>query len=508
MAELLREMVRERPDERAVIDERSAVTWAELDRSVDRWIGVLRGNGLVEGDRVAFVLSNRRETFEALLACVHAGLVAVPVNWHLTAPEIAHIVTDSGARAVITEAAYADTVRAVPDLPALRITVDGGAGFTAYTAMRTGPVVPAVSGGVLLYTSGTSGAPKGVVNPLLKVGNPIDRVAATTATIGGGLGIPTDGRALLVGPWYHSAQLFFAQFPLLRGCTLVIRQKFDPAEVLRVIDQEKISISHLVPTQFIRLLRAQPGVRSAFSGATLQRIWHGGGPCPQETKRAMIDWWGPVFVEYYAATEAGIVTLVDSQTWLERPGTVGRPAPPTEVLVVDEQGHELPAGHEGQVAVRRPPGRGFHYHNAPEKTAAAHVAPETFTVGDLGFLDADGYLYLTGRSAEVIVSGGVNIYPAEVEAVLLNHPAVLDAVVIGTPDEEFGERVRALVQLNPAVCATGIADELDRHCRGSLAGFKVPRAYEILDRFPRQESGKIARSALREPYWTAEGRRL
>ncbi|MET8087568.1 cytochrome P450 [Micromonospora sp. NPDC005237] len=504
MAELLKTMVRDRAGDVALTDERTTRTWAELDRSVDRWIGVLRGAGLDVGDRVAFVLGNRHETFEALLACVHAGLVAVPVNWHLTAPEIAHILTDCGARAVLTEAAYAPTVRdavaRTPGGPDRLVTVDGGDGFTAVDDLPAGPGVPAFSGGVLLYTSGTSGRPKGVVNPLLKVGAPIDRVAATTEALGGGLGIPTQGQALLVGPWYHSAQLFFAQFPLLRGCGLVLRRGFDPVEVLRVIDDEKITISHLVPTQFIRLLRVDAGTRAAFSGASLARIWHGGGPCPPETKRAMIEWWGPVFVEYYAATEAGIVTLADSHTWLARPGTVGRPAPPTEVVVVDDEGRPVPAGQEGRVAVRRPPGRGFHYHNAPEQTEQAHVAPHTFTVGDLGHLDDDGYLFLTGRSAELIVTGGVNVYPAEVEAVLSTHPAVQDSVVIGVPDDEFGEQVRAVVQLDPTWPTRGVEQALDAHCRTSLAGFKVPRSYEVVDRIPREPTGKVPRRALRDRY--------
>ncbi|MEV0005260.1 cytochrome P450 [Micromonospora sp. NPDC050980] len=502
MAELLENMVRERGGDAALVDEDGTRTWAELDRGVDRWIGALRGAGLTVGDRVAFVLGNRHETFEALLACVHAGLVAVPVNWHLTAPEIAHILTDSGARAVLTEAGYAASVRAavdrVPQAPEVLVTVDGGDGFTPLAELPAGDAGPAVSGGVLLYTSGTSGRPKGVVNPLLTVGAPLERVAGTTAALGGGLGIPTSGRALLVGPWYHSAQLFFAQFPLLRGCTLVMRRRFDPVETLRVIDDEKITISHLVPTQFIRLLRVDEATRAAFSGASLARIWHGGGPCPPETKRAMIDWWGPVFVEYYAATEAGIVTLADSHTWLARPGTVGRAAPPTEVLVVDDEGRPVPTGQEGRVAVRRPPGRGFHYHNAPEQTEQAHVAPHTFTLGDLGRLDDDGYLYLTGRSAELIVSGGVNVYPAEVEAVLLTHPAVSDGVVVGVPDAEFGEQVRALVQLDPAWPVEGVEAILDAHCRAGLAGFKVPRSYELVDRIPREPTGKVPRAALRD----------
>jgi long-chain acyl-CoA synthetase len=362
------------------------------------------------------------------------------------------------------------------------------------------------SGSVLLYTSGTSGRPKGVVNPLLRLGAPIDRVAATAAAIGGALGIDAGGRALLVGPWYHSAQLFFSQFPLLLGSTLVMHRRFDPVRVLETIDRERITMSHLVPTQFIRLLRAAEPHRAAFGGDSLSRVWHGGSPCPPEVKQAMIDWWGPVFTEYYAATEAGIATLIDSPAWLRKRGSVGRALPPTEIVILDPAGTPLPAGEEGAVAIGRPPGRGFHYHEAPDKTAAAYVGADTFTVGDVGYLDEDGYLFLTARSVEIIVSGGVNIYPAEVESVLLGHPAVRDAVVFGVPDEEFGERVKALVEPEPGA---HLDDEvLDAYCRTRLAGFKVPRSYDFVDELPREPTGKIAKQALREPYWTHAGRRM
>jgi acyl-CoA synthetase (AMP-forming)/AMP-acid ligase II len=354
-----------------------------------------------------------------------------------------------------------------------------------------------------------------VVNPLMVAGAPLARVAGTAAALGEALGIPEDGRALLVGPWYHSAQLFFSVFPLLRGCSLVMRQRFDPVEVLDLVDRERINVTHLVPTQFIRLLRADAAARARFTGDSLARVWHGGGPCPPDVKRAMIDWWGPVLIEYYAATESGIATLVDSATWLKKPGSVGRPLPPTEIVVVGPDGSPVPAHTEGRVCVRRPPGRGFHYHQAPDKTRAAHVAPDTFTVGDLGYLDDDGFLFLTGRSVEVIVSGGVNIYPAEIEAVLLAHPSVRDAVVFGVPDDEFGEQVKALVEVEPADAgpagAPAPADVvalLDRHCRDQLAGFKVPRSYDLVPRLPREPTGKVPKAALREPYWHDAARRI
>ena len=512
MAELLHPMVCDHGAEPAIIDDTGSCTWRELDEQVDRWRAALYGAGLERGDRVAFVLGNRRETYQALLACLHTGVTAVPVNWRLTAPEMAYILADSGSKGVITEAAFAATVadaisQAGTEVP-LRASVDAGAaGFATLDELPAGEGDDC-SGGVLLYTSGTSGRPKGVVTSVLSVGAPVSRVAASAAALGAAFDIPREGRALLVGPWYHSGQVFFSLYPLLLGCSLVMRHKFDAAETLRVIDQERITIAHLVPTQFIRMLKLPAQVRAGFDGSSLVRIWHGGSPCPREAKAAMIDWWGPVLVEYYAATESGIVTRIDSEAWLKRPGSVGRAKPPVEILIVGEDGEPLPAGQEGRVAIKPPPGRTFSYANAPEKTEAAYLSPGAFTVGDVGYLDDEGYLFLTARSVEIIVSGGVNIYPAEIEAVLLGHPAVRDAVAIGVPDEEFGEQVKALVELEPDTDQTGLAEALDAHCRAELAGFKVPRSYEFVPELPREPTGKVARRPLREPYWAAAGRRL
>ncbi|MEU6720252.1 AMP-binding protein [Nonomuraea sp. NPDC046802] len=509
MAELLYPQVMERGEETAVADESAALTWRELDGRVDRWIAAFAGAGLGVGDRVALVMGNRIETYEALLACMHTGLVAVPVNWRLTPGEIAYILDDAGAECVITEGLYADAVReavALADrLVRVRIDVDG-THFQPLDSLVTAEPAPASSGAVLLYTSGTSSRPKGVVNSRFTVGAPIEQVAKATAKLCQGLGIPGRGRALLAGPWYHSAQTFFSLYPLLNGCSLIMRRRFEASEVLELIDREQVTISHLVPIQFIRMLRAPAHVREAFSGDSLLRIWHGGSPCPLDVKQAMIDWWGPVFTEYYAATESGIVTLIDSESWLKKPGSVGRSVPPSEIVIVGPDGDELPAGQEGRVGIRKRGGAGFHYHQAPGKTASAFITPETFTVGDVGHLDADGFLFLTARSVEIIVSGAVNIYPAEVEAVLLAHPAIADAAVLGVPDAEFGEQVKAVIRFEPGAGAS--PEELERHCRASLAGYKVPRSYDVVDELPREPTGKIARAALREPYWSGEARRI
>lgn len=486
---------------------RTTIAWRDLGERVNRWIDMLARHGLDPGDRVACVLGNRRETFEILLACLHGGFTVVPVNWHLTDAEIAYILADSGSRALITEAAYRPAAaRAAADAgtPLLFALAPGDAeGFAAVEPLLAvaDPAEPArqTCGSTMLYTSGTTGAPKGVVNNLFVSGAPFDRVGRLTRYANTVLGVPARERLLLDGPWYHSVQLFFSLLALLQGTTLVIQDRFDPVSTLETIDRERITAVHLVPTQLIRLLRLDETIRRGFSGASLRRVWHGAGPCPPDVKRRMIDWWGPVLTEYYGATEGGAVTLIDSEEWLRRPGSVGRPVPACEILIVDDKGEILPPGRRGRVYVRRRTGTTFSYHNAPGKTRAAHLAPGTFTFGELGHLDEDGYLYLTGREQDMIVSGGVNVYPAEVEAVLLAHPAVHDAAVVGVRDGEFGERVVAIVHQEFGA-PSDLAARLDAHCRRSLAGFKVPRTYYFTDELPRDETGKLRKKALAGAY--------
>jgi cytochrome P450/acyl-CoA synthetase (AMP-forming)/AMP-acid ligase II len=497
-----------RPAEQAIADEERALTWSELDARVNRWIHALRDLGLSTGDSLAIVAGNRVDTMEALLACLHSGLTAVPVNWHLTAGEIAYQLDDSGAVAVVADPVRACVVaQAVKESRSAPVAlVLGGRDEPGCRAVE--PLLAASSlaepreqccGSIMLYTSGTTGQPKGVVNGLFTTGAPFRRVKRLLDYAGRALGVPGSGTALLAGPWYHSAQLFFSLLPLLRGARLVMRPRFDPADALAVIDRERVNVCHLVPTHFVRLLRLPDEVRAGFDGSSLNRVWHGGAPCAPEVKRKMLDWWGRCLVEYYAATEGGVATLIDAEEWLARPGSVGRPVPPTEVLVVDEDGTPLPPGVAGRVFLRRAPDRDFHYHNAPEKTAAAHLAPGVFTYGELGHLDEDGYLYLTGRHQDMILSGGVNIYPAEVEAVLLDHPGVRDAAVVGVPDVEYGERVLAVVEVDAdRLAPAAVPDELNRYCRSRLAGFKVPRAYRVLPELPREPTGKLRKQLLRE----------
>jgi long-chain acyl-CoA synthetase len=511
---LLDHQVAAHPHDVALVDGAVRRDWAQLADRVDAWCHVLKDAGLAVGDRIACVSENRAETFELILAALHTGLTLVPVNWHLTDSEIAYIITDSGSRGIVTDAARAPVAaaalrRAGTPVP-LRI-VTGDADLDGFTALEprlmaapAGPVAEQTCGTMMMYTSGTLGAPKGVLNGLFSTAAPYDRAQRLVAYARAVLSVPADGRVLLAGPWYHSAQLFFALLPLLAGSRLVVHRGFDPAAVLRVIDEQKITATHLVPTHFVRLLRLDEATRAAFRGDSLELVWHGGGPCSIAVKRAMIDWWGPVLLEYYGATEAGAATLITSAQWLARPGSVGRAVLPNEILVVDDEGRPVPPGTTGRVFVQRRNGRSFEYHNAPEKTRAAHLG-DAFTFGEVGHLDAEGYLYLTGRAQDLIVSGGVNVYPAEVEAVLQDHPAVRDAAVLGVPDEEFGERVVAVLELAGAPAPPGVtavspdvAASLERHCRAVIAGFKVPRAWLTVPALPREATGKLRKGQMRE----------
>ncbi|MCA1707384.1 MAG: AMP-binding protein [Actinobacteria bacterium] len=507
MAKLLTALAASRSRKTALRDEGRILDWAGLNERVNQWVLVLRERGLSVGDTVSVVTGNRAETFEVLLGGLHAGLTVVPVNCHLVGPEIAHLLADSGSRAVLVDEPRVGVVaRALAECPAscpVRLVTGytDREGFTAAEPLlakadRAEPPEQCC-GSVMLYTSGTTGVPKGVVNGMFRVGEPLTQVGRLLSYAGLVLEVPSAGRNLLVGPWYHSAQLYFALLPLLRGCELLIRERFDPAQTLRIIDDEAIAVCHLVPTQFVRLLRLPDEVRQCFRGTSLQRVWHGGGPCAPDVKRQMIEWWGEIITEYYAATEGGFVTIIGVDEWLTKPGSVGRAIPPTRIYIAGPDGTELPPGNVGRVFFRRSPAQDFHYHRAPEKTRAAHLAPGVYSYGELGYLDEDGYLFLTGRQDDMIVSGGVNIYPAEVEAALLSHEVVDDVAVVGIPDEEYGQHVLAVVQLaRDQLSADDAQVVLDGHCRSRLAGFKVPRAWQLVERLPRDETGKLRREAV------------
>ncbi len=486
----------------ALVDERGATSWAELDERVDRAGRALTEAGLQPGDVVATMLGNQREFFEASLACMQTGLLLVPVNWHWVADELRYVLDDADARALVVDERWAHVADAVAfDGRRIDVGTDGVGGWDAFLASAGPEAAPPARGGVMFYTSGTTGHPKGVRGGLAAVGGDpvIWQLMAGMADL---FDLPaSDPVFLLSGPAYHSAQWVFSMFSLLRGATIVLQHKFDAAELLSLVERHRVTNLHLVPTQFTRMLRLPDEVRGAADLSSLVAVHHGAAPCPDRVKRQMIDWLGPIVSEYYGGTEGGFISMISAAEWLERPGSVGQPLDVITITVTDEDGNELPANTPGQLWFSSVLGSDFEYHNAPEKSADAHRAPGVGTLGDVGYLDDDGYLHLSDRKIDMIISGGVNIYPAEIEAVLTSDPRVDDAAVFGIPDDEFGEAVHAVVEAPGA--DPELVDRLVSRCREHLAGYKCPRSFEIVDDLPRSAAGKVLKRQLREPHWSS-----
>jgi long-chain acyl-CoA synthetase len=497
---------RDRTDFPALIDDEGETSWRDLDDRVNRLIHVLRAAGVAPGERIAVLSGNRRELYEVFLAVAHAGVLVVPINWHFAAEEVEYVVENSGSKLLVVDPEYARNANGVT-VPQLTMG-PGGSYEAALSGAPADDPTDQSMGGVMFYTSGTTGRPKGVANSSFATGVPpevYELMAAGMVNIG----FPKAGRTLLCGPAYHSAQWAFTFFPLIGGSSIVLQRRFVPEQTLELIDRHEITNVHLVPTQFVRLLRVEQDRRDAFDGSSLSMVLHGAAPCSPEVKRQMIAWWGPKVTEYYGATEGGVVSIISAAEWLERPGSVGRPMGNMQLRIVTEEGHDAEPGEPGVIHVRNLMGSDFEYLGEPEKTAQAHSVPGFFTLGDIGYVDAEGYLYLSDRKIDMIISGGVNIYPAEIEGAITAHPAVVDAAVFGVPDEEFGEAVKAAVQLAPGVAwNAALAEELTTSLRSRLAGYKVPRSWDVVDVMPRSEAGKLLKRQLRAPYWEAVGRSI
>ncbi|MFT5200962.1 MAG: long-chain acyl-CoA synthetase [Candidatus Aldehydirespiratoraceae bacterium] len=516
MAILLDKHVAEHPDRPALVDESGSTTWSELKTRVTRLSRAFADRGIGSGDTIVVMMGNRREIYEVLLAAAHTGFTVVPVNWHWVADELAYVIDDSGARALIVDERFVEIAEvALADERSNTIefsAVAGPGSLDAYEDLVASgsdePLEEQLLGGPMFYTSGTTGRPKGV-RGMLSGGQGIPSEIFALICSSMDAYVPASGTTLLAGPAYHSAQWAFSFMPLVNGSTVVMRHKYDAAETLRLIDEYEVTNVHLVPTQFKRMLDLDEAVRSSFDGSSLTAMWHGAAPCPAPWKRAMIDWIGPVVHEYYGSTEGAFISVIHSPDWLEKGGSVGRPLESMEVFVVDDDGNHLEANKTGTLYFKSAMGSDFEYHNDPEKTAEAHLEPGVFTTGDVGHIDDDGYLWLSDRKIDMIISGGVNIYPAEIEAVLADHPAVSDVAVIGVPNEEFGEEVKAIVQLSDGgFDADGVAAALLAACSEKLAGYKRPRSVDFIDEMPRTGTGKILKRELREPYWADSGRAI
>ncbi|MFI8853013.1 acyl-CoA synthetase [Streptomyces sp. NPDC053499] len=487
---------------------------ARLHAECNRLTHALREAGLAAGDAFATVLPNGPQFIAAYLAAAQSGLYMVPVNHHLVGPEIAWILSDSGAKALLAHARFAEPVRAAADeaeVPyARRYCVGEIDGFRPYAELLSGqPDEPPAerdrtSGWVMNYTSGTTGRPRGIRRPL-------SGKRPEETHLGGFLGIfgikPFDDNVHLVcSPLYHTAVLQFAAAALHIGHRLVVMDKWDPEEMLRLIVRHRCTHTHMVPTQFHRLLALPEQTRTAYDVSSMRHAIHGAAPCPDHVKRAMIEWWGGCVEEYYAASEGG-GAFATADDWLKKPGTVGRAWPISELAVFDDDGNRLGPGELGTVYMKMSTG-GFSYHKDEGKTRKNRIG-DFFTVGDLGYLDEDGYLFLRDRKIDLIISGGVNIYPAEIEAALLTHPAVADAAAFGVPHDDWGEEVKAVVEPAPGrLPGPRLAAEILEHCAGRLAGYKCPRTVDFTDEMPRDPNGKLYKRRLREPYWKERERSL
>jgi long-chain acyl-CoA synthetase len=494
------------PDQPAVIEpDGRVVSYAELASEADRYGRGLQALGLTAGDAVAALLPNGVTALAVYFAAIQTGLYVVPVNWHQVAAEVAHILADSEASAFVAHERFADVAVAAADLAGIksRFAVGSIPGFEPLSRLGDDGLAkrpsPRTHGAPMLYTSGTSGRPKGVRRPLTGL-DPDD--AAVLATWFFGLfGIaPYDGHVHLCGsPLYHTAVLNFAAISIQLGHPVVLMDGWDAQETLRLIETHRVTHTHAVPTQFRRMLGLPAEVRARYDTSSLRAVIHSAAPCPPEVKRQMIEWLGPVVVEYYAATEGG-GTLITSDEWLSKPGSVGLPWRGSQVRVLDRARREVAAGQQGLIYLQMGTSS-FSYHKDEEKTEAAR-AGGLFTVGDIGYLDEDGYLFICDRSSDMIISGGVNIYPAEIESELSCHPAVADVAVFGIPHEDWGEEIKAVVE--PAAGAAAgpeLTAELLAFLGGRVAKFKLPRTIDYVAELPRDPNGKLYKRKLRDPYW-------
>ncbi len=499
------------PDKAAYIMAGSgrAVSYGELDRASNQGAQLFRALGLARGDVIAIFMENNPVYFQLCWAAHRSGLYYVCISSYLTAAEIDYILADSGARVFITSAAKAEASAELAHRMAgvdHRFMVDGTvAGYRSYedaiAELPTTPIADQAEGSDMLYSSGTTGRPKGIKVPLKDepFGTPPTMLGLLRAYYGFG----PDTMYLSPAPLYHAAPLRFNLGLQRLGGTSVIMERFDPEQALAMIERYACGHGQFVPTMFVRMLKLPEAARRRYDVASMRVAVHAAAPCPVEIKRRMIDWWGPVITEYYAGTEGNGFCAINSAEWLAHPGSVGK-ALIGVLHILDDRLDELPVGEAGTIYFADGPE--FSYHNDPKKTAESRSPQGWSTLGDVGYLDDEGYLYLTDRKAHMIITGGVNVYPQEIENLLVTHPKVLDVAVIGVPNQEFGEEVKAVVQPMAGV-ATGadLAAELIDFCRQSLSSVKCPRSIDFEAELPRQENGKLLKRLLKDRYWGAPG---
>ena len=479
------------------------ISYAQLDRRSNRVAHLLREHGMNIGDTIAICMENQAHYFDVVWGAQRAGLIYVAISNRLTAPEIAYILEDSGAQMLISSVMMTQVLGEVAALkPQVKQLIFGAEGADEADALfRTMPDTPIAderAGTDMLYSSGTTGRPKGIKLPLPEDGD----IAASNALVMlamGAFGLSGESIYLSPAPLYHAAPLRWCQTVHKLGGTVIVMEKFDPEYALQTIEKYGVTDSQWVPTHFVRMLKLPEETRSKYDVSSLKCAIHAAAPCPIPIKEAMISWWGPVLREYYAGTEGNGFTFISSEDWLEHKGSVGRALLGT-IRICNDAGDEVPAGHEGQVYFEG--GSPFEYHNDPEKTKGAANKHGWTSLGDVGRVDEEGFLYLTDRKSFMIISGGVNIYPQEIENLLVTHADVADAAVIGAPDPDLGEKVVAIVQpLDPAKAGEKLADDLCAFLGESLSRIKMPRQIDFREELPRHATGKLYKRLLRDEYW-------
>jgi long-chain acyl-CoA synthetase len=470
------------------------ITPSEMERRAACAASGLERLGVREGDVVALMLYNSPAFLEAMLACRQLGAYHCPINWHFKADEAGFILRDSGAKLLVAEPELLSQIGGA----AVPVVTDWDKWRDCHAPWSAPARTPR---GNMAYTSGTSGRPKGVRRV------PATQRQRTLAAklYAQALGVEAGMRAFVSAPLYHSAPNLYSVQALLGGELLVLEPRFDAETTLARIERHRITNAYLVPTMFVRLLRLPAEVRRRYDLSSLRFVSSTGSPCAPDVKRAMIDWLGPVITETYAASELGHITFIDSHDWQKRPGSVGRPLGEGVVRILDDSGRGLPPGEIGLIYCRQPAYPDFTYTNNPAARAALE-RDGLWSVGDMGYLDAEGYLYVADRKSDMVISGGVNIYPAEIEAMLMTMPGIADCAVFGIPDAEFGEALAAAIELRDGAKAS--AADVQTFLRQRIAGYKVPRVVTFHDALPREDSGKIFKRLLRAPYWAQAGRRI
>jgi long-chain acyl-CoA synthetase len=471
-----------------------------------RSAAALRAAGVGDGDVVALLMRNCPQALELMLATRHLGAQWCPVNWHFKTDEVQFMLDDSGAKLLIADSALLAGLPGLEPRAARVFTVRGSApGIDGWEPLRdaTPPIdAPAAAPrGAMFYTSGTTGRPKGIVRQAM---DPAQAKAAVTMRRSA-YGVDADMRALLNAPWYHSAPNSFALGMAQEDATLFIEERFDAQRTLQLIHDHRLTHAYLVPTMYVRMLALPGEVRARYDLRSMRFVSSTGSPCPPEVKRAMIDWWGPVIHESYGASELGYMTLLTPEQALRKPGSAGPPMPGVVLKILDDAGHELPPGTPGLIYIHQPATADFSYAGNAESRTRMEVNGLK-TMGDIGYLDDDGFLFIVDRQADMVISGGVNIYPVEIEMVLQGMPGLADCAVFGIPDDEFGEALAAAVQAAPGAVLT--PDGVRSWLRERIAGYKVPKVVARHEQLPREDTGKLFKRKLREPSWQGRARRV